>query len=215
MDYDEERYKAWRLPHPLLLHWIINPGLAFNELILGQRVPKLTLIEKAPGKALADRQIIPCPHCGAMNDARLYSAAPFGNYTGLACVECGSKIPSLKNAITWIVTIATWPLWKPFERRYGAGLLKRQHAKLQAAKTEGLPEKTPISALGMGAVFGLFMALFGVVAFTIGGGALSQALSVGVIAGLVGGVFFGVLMKLVLSWTRHRGASEPGSSSTS
>ncbi len=46
MEFDKEKYKVWKLPHPMLLHWIINPGLAFNELILGQRIPKITLIDK-------------------------------------------------------------------------------------------------------------------------------------------------------------------------
>ena len=40
MDFDTNKYKVWKLPHPMLIHWVLNPGLAFNELILGQRVPK-------------------------------------------------------------------------------------------------------------------------------------------------------------------------------
>jgi hypothetical protein len=46
MKIDETKYKIWTWKNPLMLHWIINPGLAINELILGQRIPKITLVEK-------------------------------------------------------------------------------------------------------------------------------------------------------------------------
>ena len=50
-----------------MLHWIINPGLAFNELILGQRMPKIILIEKQSNKTLAEKNFVPCPHCGTVH----------------------------------------------------------------------------------------------------------------------------------------------------
>lgn len=34
----------------MMLHWILNPGLAINELILGQRVPKVSLEDKSVDK---------------------------------------------------------------------------------------------------------------------------------------------------------------------
>lgn len=45
-------FKVWTWKNPVMLHWIINPGLAINELILGQRVPKIILIEKHSSKIL-------------------------------------------------------------------------------------------------------------------------------------------------------------------
>ena len=62
MDFDKNKYKVWKLPHPMLIHWILNPGLAFNELILGQRIPKITLIDKTSDAPLMERQYVPCPH---------------------------------------------------------------------------------------------------------------------------------------------------------
>ena len=50
-----------------MLHWIINPGLAINELLLGQRVPKTMLIEKDSSKSLQEKTKIPCPHCDMLN----------------------------------------------------------------------------------------------------------------------------------------------------
>lgn len=46
MQYDKTKYKLWSWKHPMVLHWIINPGLVINELLFGQRVPKIMLEEK-------------------------------------------------------------------------------------------------------------------------------------------------------------------------
>ena len=46
MKYDKEKYKILGWKNLLILHWIINPGLAFNELIFGQTIPKVMLIER-------------------------------------------------------------------------------------------------------------------------------------------------------------------------
>jgi hypothetical protein len=35
MNYDKKKYKIWDWKSPVILHWIINPGLVINELILG------------------------------------------------------------------------------------------------------------------------------------------------------------------------------------
>lgn len=54
MQYDKNKFKIWALPHPIVLHWILNPGLAFNELVLGQRLPKVILIDKESKKPLME-----------------------------------------------------------------------------------------------------------------------------------------------------------------
>ena len=43
MEFDKEKYKVYTWKNWMMLHWILNPGLAINELILGQRVPKVSL----------------------------------------------------------------------------------------------------------------------------------------------------------------------------
>ncbi|RZS94996.1 hypothetical protein BC751_0509 [Cecembia calidifontis] len=48
MNYYKLKYLIWNWENPLMLHWILNPGLANNELIMGQRIPKVTLIERNP-----------------------------------------------------------------------------------------------------------------------------------------------------------------------
>ena len=43
MEFNKEKYKIYTWKNWMVLHWILNPGLAINELILGQRVPKISL----------------------------------------------------------------------------------------------------------------------------------------------------------------------------
>ena len=56
-----EKYKVWKLPHPILLVWVLNPIFAFNELILGQRIPKINLIDKTSNAPFNDRIHVECP----------------------------------------------------------------------------------------------------------------------------------------------------------
>ena len=55
MEYDKTKFKIWTWKNPIMLHWIINPGLVINELLLGQRVPKIMLIEKDSTKSLQEK----------------------------------------------------------------------------------------------------------------------------------------------------------------
>lgn len=201
MDYDRERYKALKLPNLWLAHWVLNPGIAFNELFLGQRLPAFSLLERGSQKALKDREsIVPCPSCGAMNDGALYGETALGNYAGLACVECGAKIPALKNVFTWLILMVTWPIWKPFERRYAPALLARQQTALQAVKANGLPEETEVSGLRMGLFFGVLMGFFFLAQRLLSGDELQSALIAASVSAVFCGVFFGVAMKIFMAW---------------
>lgn len=122
-DFDREKFRVWALPNLMLLHWVINPGLAFNELVLGQRVPKVTLIDKTIDAPLMERQFIPCPECGGLNDARLWSKSnSFGHWFGFVCPKCNGRIPCLWNITSLIILAITFPLWiwfkKPVEEKW-------------------------------------------------------------------------------------------------
>lgn len=54
----------------MVLHRMINPDLAVNELILGQCVPKITLEHKPLNKPRAERSIVPCPYCQTKHNGR-------------------------------------------------------------------------------------------------------------------------------------------------
>ncbi len=112
MHYDKNRFKIWALPHPLILHWVLNPGLIFNELVLGQRLPKVTLIDKESDKPRMERTYVPCPHCETLNDRRLWAEGnAFGQWFGLVCPSCHQIIPCLWNVFSLAILAITFPLW--------------------------------------------------------------------------------------------------------
>ena len=96
----------------MILQWVINPGLAFNELFLGQRLPKVTLVEKHSDKPLVERTYVPCPHCTAMHDGRLWGKGnAFGHWFGYVCPACGENIPCLWNVISLLLLLIAFPIW--------------------------------------------------------------------------------------------------------
>ena len=112
MQYDKNRFKIWAIPHPFVLHWILNPGAVFSELILGQRIPKVSLIDKESGKPLMERMYIPCPHCETLNDARLWARRnAIGHWFGYVCPNCHQIIPCLWNIFSLAILAITYPLW--------------------------------------------------------------------------------------------------------
>ena len=112
MQYDKNQFKIWAIPHPFVLHWILNPGLVFSELILGQRLPKVTLIDKESNKPLLERAYVPCPHCETLNDARLWARGnAIGHWFGYVCPNCHQIIPCLWNIFSLAILAITCPLW--------------------------------------------------------------------------------------------------------
>jgi hypothetical protein len=115
-----------------MLHWIINPGLAFNELVLGQRVPKILLIKKNSNQLLAEKSFIPCPHCGTIHSSLKWTPqnkTAFGNWFGLYCDHCGKIIPCLRNFTSFIFIAITFPIWIWFEKKWKEKWLHQQKEK--------------------------------------------------------------------------------------
>jgi len=104
--------KRLEWPNWMIVHWVLNPGLAFNEVVLGQRLPKLMLTcQSCPG-TLLERQFVPCPHCGIVHDSRSWSGLHgFGNWLGIVCPECKKRIPCLWNLTSLVVLTLLSPLW--------------------------------------------------------------------------------------------------------
>jgi len=159
-EYDRSKYTIWVLPHPLLLHYILNPGIAFNELILGQRIPKVTLIDNTIDKPLMERAFIPCPSCGELHDARLWAKKnAFGHWFGYVCPTCGEIIPCLWNITSLLIIIITSPLWYFPVKLWKKNWIEFEKSRYKNASTEYTPhEKTPW--VKMGALFGGLMWLF-------------------------------------------------------
>ncbi len=127
MNHDKTKYKLWTWRHPMVLHWIINPGLVINELLFGQRVPKIMLEEKGIKKPLGERTFVPCPHCNTLHSGMKWSGqnkTAMQNWFGLYCDHCGKTIPCLINAASLIILIVTAPIWywfkEPVKRKWFA-----------------------------------------------------------------------------------------------
>ncbi len=116
----------------MMLHWIINPGLVVNELIFGQRVPKIMLLEKDLKNYYVGRNFIPCPHCNTIHPELKWSAqngTAFNNWFGLYCDHCGKIIPCLRNLTSLVILAATFPVWYWFKDRWKEKWLKTQKEK--------------------------------------------------------------------------------------
>ncbi|MEO5908869.1 MAG: hypothetical protein ABIR50_00725 [Ginsengibacter sp.] len=112
-------YKIWNWKKIYMLHWIINPGLAINELFLGQRVAKIMLIKEDPSKTLSEKSFVPCPHCGTIHPSLEWSSqnkTGYGNWFGLYCNHCGKVIPCLRNFTSLLIIITTSPIWIWFKK---------------------------------------------------------------------------------------------------
>lgn len=200
MEFDKERYQIWKLPHPMLLHWIINPGLAFNELILGQRVPKVTLVDKTSDAPLMERQIVPCPECGALNDARLWSKSnAFGHWFGLMCPQCHGRIPCLWNITSLIVLGLTFPIGIWFKIFFEDRWLEKEKSRFSAVIASELPEAKKVQWLKMGILYGVVMFCILVLPKMFQSQLSPSAIAIQAAIWLGGGLIFGLLMKLFLS----------------
>lgn len=201
MEIDKHKYSLWTWKHPFMLHWIVNPGLAFNELVLGQRVPKVTLVEKDSRKPLQERTHIPCPHCGTIHPGVKWSLQnnAFKNWFGLYCDQCGKTIPCLTNLTSAFILAVTFPLWFWFKNS-----LKKQWLSRQAKRYQNINMDTadPLegygwikTGLGWGAtMFILMSVLFPL----IWGDALSaMRLLIEAVIWTLGGILFGYTLKLI------------------
>ncbi|MGY0393032.1 hypothetical protein ACW5R3_10790 [Bizionia sp. KMM 8389] len=109
-----KKYKVYTWKNIMYLHWIINPGILFNELFLGQRIPKTVLIDTSTNKPKHESTYIPCPHCAIIHDGRTWSTnnkTAFKNWFGLYCPNCSNIIPCLRNIFSFLILVITAPIW--------------------------------------------------------------------------------------------------------
>jgi transcription elongation factor Elf1 len=160
MEYDKSKYKV--LPGKAeRLFWIINPFFLINELLLGQRIPKVMLENIASDKPKIERNFVPCPHCNTYHDSRTWSAqnkTAFMNWFGLYCPNCGKIIPCLTNATSFIILALTYPVWGWFRKS-----LKEKWLQFQSNRFFYLTFYNPLEGkdwIKMGLFFGFFFFLF-------------------------------------------------------
>ena len=159
MQYDKNRFKIQALPHPLVLFWVLFPAFMFNELIFGQRQPKVTLIDQESDKPPEERSYVPCPHCETLNDRRLWATKgnAFGHWFGLVCPSCHQIIPCLWNIFSLAILAITFPLWyfpvRFFRHKWIAKEKERLAKVLERPLTQAM---SIIDSLSTGIVCGIF-----------------------------------------------------------
>jgi hypothetical protein len=131
--------KRWQLPNPMLLFWMINPGIVFNELVLGQRIPRVTHFCIRCDKPRAWRQYVRCPACHRFHNGMIWSGPnTFGHWFGLFCPHCGGRIPVLLSVFTLLVVAVLSPLWWPLWR-----LVKPRWIRLEQRRAISRQQRTP------------------------------------------------------------------------
>ena len=201
MKYDNKKWKIYNWKNWMMIHWILNPGLAFNELILGQRVPKLYLVDIESNKPRIDRNFIPCPHCDKIHHGRTWGTkkTAFKNWFGLYCPDCGGIIPCVRNIFSLLILIVTFPIWGWFRNTLKENWLKKQPKRFEASDPEDLPN--PYEGwkwLNSAFFFGFFMFLFMTILepFHYSKSILFNELLLNFFICLIAGLGFGYAMKL-------------------
>ena len=104
-------FKELNQSNLLLLHWKINPGLAFSELVLGQRIPKITFVCRECGSWLSpNSHYIECPDCKRFHNARIWKTAGLWNWLGIVCPDCRASIPCVQNFTSRLILFFLWPI---------------------------------------------------------------------------------------------------------
>ncbi|MDE3252881.1 MAG: hypothetical protein KGO92_08740 [Bacteroidota bacterium] len=204
METGNSPYKKLTWTNFMMLHWIINPGLFVNELILGQRVPKEMWIEKNSSKPLSDKTWIPCPHCHTLHDGRTWSGrngTAFKNWFGLYCPACGGIIPCLTNGVSAIILGISYPIRIIFWDRWKQNWLQKQPARYQNIRLEN--QVNPYEGAGwirQGLSFGFFMYLMMelIIPFVTAEKITLHRLVTGVPVWVISGLLFGYFMKLFM-----------------
>lgn len=205
MEFNKEKYKIYSWKNWMMLHWILNPGLAINELILGQRIPKISLEDKTIDKPRIERSLVPCPHCDTLHDTRTWSiqnGTAFKNWFGLYCKNCGNIIPCLTNVFSFLILALTFPVWGWFRKSLKSKWLEKQPKRYENIEIKHHPssfDKTGWIKTGLS--WGAFMFLTMSIVFPfIGGQEITwKSLLLGLIIWTIGGLAFGYIMKLFIN----------------
>ncbi len=205
MEFNKEKYKIYFWKNWMMLHWILNPGLAINELILGQRIPKISLEDKVIDKPRMDRSLVPCPHCDTLHDVRTWSiqnGTAFKNWFGLYCKNCGNIIPCLTNVFSFLILALTFPFWGWFRKSLKAKWLEKQPKRYEHIEIKHHSNQFDKKGwIKTGLSWGAFMFVIMSIGFPfIDGQEITwKSLLLGLVIWTIGGLAFGYIMKLFIN----------------
>lgn len=215
MEFDK-KYKVYTWKNWMILHYILNPGIAVNEIIFGQRVPKVSLEDTTSDKPMIERSYVPCPHCHELHDGRTWSidnGTAFKNWFGLYCRNCGEIIPCLINLTTLIILAITFPIWGWFKNDLKRRWLEKQPARFKEIAIE--VDSNPYEGkkwIKTGLSWGLIMFLLISIGLPLllNEGITLTAILIGAVLWTIGGLGFGYFMKRYFGKKgKHSTGSEP------
>jgi len=205
MNYDKEKYNICNWKHPVILHWIINPGCVINDLILGQTIPKVFLMERNSNKPFYARSIVPCPHCGTLHPGIKYSKQNntlFKNWFGYYCDHCSKIIPVQRNLTSILILGVTYPFWIWFKKSIRQKWLKQQPKRYTNLNLEydHSMHKTK-NWLLVGLIWGVLMYIIMSLVFPLlmDDEITTTLLLIGIPIWLIAGIVFGLMMKYWMS----------------
>ncbi|MDF1698231.1 MAG: hypothetical protein P1U56_20450 [Saprospiraceae bacterium] len=204
MNFDSNKWKIYTWKNWMMIHWIINPGLAINELILGQRIPKLFLEDRGSNKPRIERSFVPCPHCEMLHDSRTWSlknGTAFKNWFGLYCTNCNGIIPCLRNSLSLLIIVITFPFWFFIKDRIRNNWLKKQPNRFENLDLDSI--QNPFEGKGwlkQGLSWGFFMFIFMTFLYPLikDEPIESRNILIGIPIWTIGGLCFGYTMKLLM-----------------
>ncbi len=139
----------------MIVNWVLNPGLAVNELLLGQRIPKITYFCKSCGNDTTYVRYYQCPECQRFHEEAIWTGnTSFGHWFGMICPDCGGEIPCVLNLVSWGILTrlspVNWVLRLMFGRKYVTweqhrAANSRRHLEAQrcqqAVSAESIPQE--------------------------------------------------------------------------
>lgn len=207
-NYDKNKYKIWDWKNPVILHWAINPGLVFNELLLGQTIPKIMLIERDSNKPFYQRSLVPCPHCGTLHNGLKWSAqnkTAFKNWFGYYCDNCKNIIPVQRNLTSLLIMAVTFPIWGWFRKSLKQNWLNKQANRYKNLNLEIAQKKNTTKRwLMSGLLFGFLMYLIMIIIYplVLHEEITQRKLLIGIPIWLIFGLAWGYTMK---AWMNKKG----------
>ncbi|MFT6192966.1 MAG: hypothetical protein ACJAV8_002416 [Polaribacter sp.] len=205
MEFNNEKYKIYTWKNWTVLHWILNPGLAVNELILGQRIPKISLEDKTSEKPRLERVLVPCPHCAKLHDGRTWSTqngTAFKNWFGLYCSNCENIIPCLRNGFSFIILAITFPVWGWFRKSLRANWLEKQPERYRNIEIKIRPnpfDKINWKKTGLSWGAFMFIIMSFVFPYFYGQEITLKSISLGAVIWTIAGLLFGYTMKIFMN----------------
>ena len=199
MEIDRNKFKVWDKKNFSVIFSMINPGLAINELVLGQRIAKVILIDQTSDKPLMERTYVPCPHCGTHHAGVTWSLknkTALKNWFGLYCPNCEGLIPCHRNWTSFLILALTYPLWFWWINRWKESWLRKQPERYSNLNLQPVEHKK-VNWIKMGLLFGAAMYILSSLSMILTSGSeyILTAILVNIPIWTIGGIGFGYLMK--------------------